>query len=205
MIDDKFLNDEDIQNIVYSDIEDNGLSSKYGLVFGNSMLIQERVSKAVELYRQKRVQKLIFMGGSSGVSNQNGDVISEAERMGELALTLGVRKEDIYLDCTSNNTFENVENALSILKEELPQLTNLLIITSEFHLKRCYAILKKMCPEIGVTMIAAKDGFTDSENWFLSDSSWNSGRSLATYEAHLLVKYAKEHKIFDLDIVIKKR
>ena len=48
--------------------------------------------------------------------------------------------------------------------------------------------------------IVAKDGFSDSENWFLSDNSWNSGRSLATYEAHLLIKYAKEGKIQDLII-----
>ncbi len=116
-IQDEILSDEDIQNIVYSDIEDNGLSSKYGLVFGNSMLIKERVSKAVELYQQKRVQKLVFMGGTNGVSNQDGELISEAERMEQLAISLGVKKEDILLDCTSNNTFENVENALSILKE----------------------------------------------------------------------------------------
>ncbi len=203
-IQDEILSDEDIQNIVYSDIEDNELSSKYGLVFGNSMLIKERVSKAVELYQQKRVQKLVFMGGINGVSNQDGELISEAERMEQLALSLGVKKEDILLDYTSNNTFENVENALSILKEELPLITNITVITSEFHLKRCYAILKEKCPEMGITMIGAKDGFTDSENWFLSDNSWNSGRSLATYEAHLLVKYAKEHKIFDLDIKTKK-
>lgn len=169
------------------------------------MLIQERVSKAVELYHQKRVEKLIFMGGVSGVSNQTGETISEAERMKDLALSLGVRKEDILLDSTSNNTFENVDHALSILKEELSSLPSVSIITSEFHLKRCYAILKKKCPSLEVTMIAANDGFTDSDNWFLSDNSWNSGQSLATYEAHLLVRYAKEHRILDLDIPIEEK
>lgn len=204
-IQDEFLNDEEIQEIVYSDIQDQGFSSKYGLVFGNSMLIQERVSKAVEVYKEGKVQKLIFMGGVSGVSNQTGETVSEAERMKDLALSLGVREEDILLDTTSNNTFENVDHALSILKEELSSLPSVSIITSEFHLKRCYAILKKKCPRLEVTMIAAKDGFTDSDNWFLSDSSWNSGRSLATYEAHLLVRYAKEHQILDLDIPMEKK
>ncbi len=47
-------------------------------------------------------------------------------------------------------------------------------------------------------MIPSKDGFSDRDNWFLSDNSWNSGRSHATYEARLLVKYAKENKIYDL-------
>lgn len=39
-IDDENLNDKSIANIVYSNIKDNRLSSKYGLVFGNSMLIK---------------------------------------------------------------------------------------------------------------------------------------------------------------------
>jgi len=205
IIKDEFLTDEEIQAIVYSDIEDNGFSSKYGLVFGNSMLIQERVNRAVEVYREGRVQKLIFMGGVNGVSNQDGTIVSEAERMKEFALHLGIKSEDILLDCDSNNTFENIENALSVLDEELPALSSISIITSEFHLKRCYTILKKRYPNLEVHMIAAKDGFTDSDNWFLSDDSWNSGRSLATYEAHLLVKYAKEGKILDLDIPIEEK
>ena len=79
-------------------------------------------------------------------------------------------------------------------------INHISIVTSEFHLKRCYAILKKNYPNISVTMIPSKDGFSDRDNWFLSDNSWNSGRSLATYEAHLLVKYAKENKIYDLEI-----
>ena len=205
MIKDESLTDEEIQAIVYSDIEDNGFSSKYGLVFGNSMLIQERVNRAVEVYREGRVQKLIFMGGVNGVSNQDGTIVSEAERMKELALRLGIKSEDILLDCDSNNTFENIENALSVLDGELPALSSISIITSEFHLKRCYTILKKRYPNLEVHMITAKDGFTDSDNWFLSDGSWNSGRSLATYEAHLLVKYAKEEKILDLDIPIEQK
>lgn len=117
--------------------------------------------------------------------------------MKQLALTFGVKEEDILIEMTSNNTFENVENAMKLLPVDIKHIS---IITSEFHLKRCYAILKKNYPNISVTMISSKDGFSDRDNWFLSDDSWNSGRSLATYEARLLVKYAKENKIYDLEI-----
>lgn len=194
------LNDKDIANIVYSDIKDNGKASKYGLVFGNSMLIKERVAKAVELYNNKRIQKVIFMGGTNGVSNQNNSIIPEADKMKELAIEAGIDKNDIILDNTSNNTFENINNAMILLKNEIDTIKNITVITSEFHLKRCYAILKKNYPNINITLVAAKDGFSDSDNWFLSDNSWNSGRSLATYEAHLLIKYARENKIEDLEI-----
>lgn len=50
-------------------------------------------------------------------------------------------------------------------------------------------------------MIPSKDGFLDSDNWVLSDNSWNSDRSLATYEDNLLIKYAKENIIKDINVV----
>lgn len=196
-IDDSELNDEQIDNIVFSNIEDDELSSKYAFVFGNSMLINERVNTAVTAYKKGRVKKLIFMGGTNGVSNQNNSPIAEAIKMKELALSLGVNEFDILTDDASNNTFENIENAMNLLPEPVDHIS---IITSEFHLKRCYAILRKNYPNISVTMIHSKDGYSDRDNWFLSDNSWNSGRSLATYEAHLLIKYAKENKIYDLEI-----
>lgn len=204
-INDENLSDDDINAIVYSDISDNGSNSKYCLVFGNNMLIKERVETTVREYKNKRFEKIIFMGGANGVSNQTHEDIAEAIKMKDLAVELGVNEEDILLDTTSNNTFENVDNALLLIKQELPTIKNITIITSEFHLKRCYAILKKKLPFLEITMIPAKDGFSDRENWFLSDNSWNSGRSLATYEAHLLVKYAKEEKIADLEIDFSKK
>jgi len=97
----------------------------------------------------------------------------------------------------SNNTFENVDYVFSMLPNNIEIIS---IITSEFHLKRCKAILQLKFPNIETVLIASKDGFSDSNNWFLSDNSWNSGRSLATYEANLLVKYAKNHQIYDLEI-----
>ena len=196
-INDENLTDEQIENIVYSNIEDDGLSSEYAFVFGNSMLIKERVNTSVDAYRSGRVKKIIYMGGSNGISNQDNSTIPEAIKMKELALSLEVKVDDILIDDTSNNTFENIENAMKLLPRDVSHIS---IITSEFHLKRCYAILKKNYPNISVTMISSKDGFSDRDNWFLSDNSWNSGRSLATYEAHLLVKYAKENKIYDLEI-----
>lgn len=196
-IDDSNLTDEQIDSIVFTSIDDDKLNSEYALVFGNSMLIKERVITSVNAYKDGRIKKMIFMGGINGISNQDNSSISEAFKMKELALSLGVKESDILIDDKSNNTFENIENAMKLLPRNVNHIS---IITSEFHLKRCYAILKKNYPNILVTMIASKDGFSDKDNWFLSDNSWNSGRSLATYEAHLLVKYAKENKIYDLDV-----
>ena len=150
------------------------------------------------LIKSGRIKKVIFSGGSNGVSNQNNDTVAEAVKMRKLAIKLGIKEEDILIDDKSNNSFENVKNSFGLIKDQ--NITEIAIITSEFHLKRCYAIIKKIFPDINVIMIHSKDGFSDRNNWFLSDNSWNSGRSLATYEANLLIKYAKENKIMDLDI-----
>lgn len=198
------FDDSDIDKIVYDRIYDDNKKAKYALVFGNSILIKERVSTAVRLYNEKRIQKLIFSGGVGGVFNQNGDLKSEAEKMKDLALSLGVKEKDIYTEDKSNNSFENVDNVICKFGDDIIKNSNIIIVTSEFHLKRCYAIIKKKMPNINVSLVAAKDGFSDRDNWYLSDNSWNSGRSLATYEAGLLVKYAKEGKIKDLEVNIDK-
>lgn len=192
------LGDEEIQEIVYSDIDDSGKNTIYGIVFGNSMLIKERVSTAVEAYVAGRISKVIFCGGNNGISNQDNDIIPEAVKMKDLAVKMGIKEQDVLIDNQSNNSFENVENAFKFIDKEVDTVA---IITSEFHLKRCMAIIRKKFPNIKVIMIPSRDGFSDRDNWFLSDNSWNSGRSLATYEAKLLIKYAKENKIYDLDIV----
>lgn len=192
------LTDDDIQKIVYENIEDNGKCTIYGLVFGNSMLINERVNTAVDAYKNHRIKKIIFSGGNNGFSNQENDVIPEAIKMKNLAIKLEVNEQDILVDDTSCNSFENVENSFNLISNET--ISSIAVITSEFHLKRCMAIIKQKFPNMEVILIPSKDGFSDSNNWFLSDDTWNSGRSLATYEANLLIRYAKEKKIADIDI-----
>lgn len=198
LINNENLTDDMVDKIVYSDTCDNLRNTTYGIVFGNSMFIKERVNTAYDAYKSGRIKKVIFSGGSNGVSNQNNDTVAEAVKMRKLAIKLGIKEEDILIDDKSNNSFENVKNSFYLIKDQ--NITEIAIITSEFHLKRCYAIIKKNFPDINVIMIHSKDGFSDRDNWFLSDNSWNSGRSLATYEANLLIKYAKENKIMDLDI-----
>ena len=41
----------------------------YALVFGHAVLIKERTKKAIEIYKQGRAKKIVFMGGGYGDSN----------------------------------------------------------------------------------------------------------------------------------------
>ena len=168
-IDKESLTDEEIEKIVYSDITDTGESTTYGIVFGNSMLIKERVNQAVDAYQQKRITKVIFTGGINGISNEEKDNISEAQKMKALAMKQGIKACDIITEEESNNTFENIDNTMNLLKKE--KISAIALITSEFHLKRCMAIMKKKYPNIKTILIPSFDGFTDKNNWYLSDTS----------------------------------
>jgi len=132
------LTDEEIQKIVYSDIQDSFKNTEYAIVFGNSMLIEERVNTAVEAYTTGRISKIIFCGGNNGISNQSNDIIPEAIRMKELAIKMEIRNQDILINDKTNNRFENIKNAFKLIGKKVDSLV---IITSEFHLKRCMAII----------------------------------------------------------------
>ncbi|MFR2534147.1 MAG: YdcF family protein [Clostridia bacterium] len=200
------MTDEQIDKIVYEGIENNNQEALCGVVFGNYRFQDLRVQKAVELYKAGRIKKLLFLGGAGGISNEEHIPETEASCMKKLALTLGVKEQDIFLEEQSNNSIENCIQSMPILKQIYPKgnIDKLLLISSEFHLKRCLATFLKQDEEkkIQYILVPVRDGFSDRTNWFLSDTSWNTGRSLATFEAKALIQYAKEGKIEDLEVFI---
>ena len=128
LINNENLTDDMVDKIVYSDTCDNLRNTTYGIVFGNSMLIKERVNTAYDAYKSGRIKKVIFSGGSNGVSNQNNDTVAEAVKMRKLAIKLGIKEEDILIDDKSNNSFENVKNSFDLIKDQ--NITEIAIITS---------------------------------------------------------------------------
>ncbi len=193
--------DEQISSIVFSGIADNLVNCDIAIVFGNSDMILERAKKAVEMYRQGRVKLLLFTGGINGITATEHNM-SEAEKMAQLAYQYGVPQECVLVESHSNNSFENVECSINLLKKtmDVDSITNIMIITSDFHLKRCYSIFLKHLPYKNYTLIGVKNGYSDEENWTNSELYWGSGRSIVTYEANILIQYAKDNKIADLEI-----
>lgn len=201
---DEKLTQELIDKIVFSKVEDNGASCEYALVFGHAMLINERTTHAVKMYKEKRVKKLLFLGGGYGDSNSSDDHVPESHKMRSLALSLGVNPEDIMVEDKSKNTSENIINALKLLN--LKTIDTIMLITSEFHLKRCQAIIKKILPKMKFILVKVKDGIHDRENWFLKDDIWEnngkhgSGRTLVENEAMILINGAFNAELADLEV-----
>jgi uncharacterized SAM-binding protein YcdF (DUF218 family) len=196
------FNEEQVNKIVFSDIKDSGKSCDYAFVFGHTMLIKERTLKAIEMYKAKRVKKLVFLGGGYGDSNNSNNHIPESHQMRDMAINIGIPTEDILIEDHSTNTYENIVNGLNLLSEL--KLNKIMLITGEFHLKRCKAILQKLAPNIEPILISAKDNINDKEVWHMHDNVWNnngkhgSAKSLVINEAKILVKGAIQGTMADL-------
>ena len=169
----------------------------------------------MELYKQQQIEKLFFTGGKNGISSaknnqtpeeiqkENKDIsylindnYSEAERMKKYALELGVQEENILLDCLSNNSNETLQNLTTFLP--LQEGENIILITSEYHLKRCLAsALKYVSLPLTYSLIAAPTGYFEQDNF----RNTKLGREIINFEANHLVRLARENKIFDLEIV----
>ena len=189
-----------ITDVVFSGVSDNLKNNKWCIAFGNSVQVNERVKTVIQKYREGRFEKIILCGGTGGISNSVNNSESEASRYKKKIVDAGIPESCIYLEEQSQNTFENIDNAVKIIIREDVLPDSLSIITSEYHLKRCCLAFAKMYPHIDITMIPAYDGYSDKDNWFNSSNEWDTGRCMVIWERNLLTKYAKEGKILDYEI-----
>lgn len=198
------INNDDIDKIVFSNINDTGESCEYALVFGHAMLINERTIKAVEMYKKNRVKKIVFMGGGYGDSNASDCHIPESHQMRDYAINFGVKPNDIIIEDKSSNTKENILFTIKLLN--LTPNDTVMLITSEFHLKRCDAIIKKYLPGIHTILVKVLDGVNDRDCWFKNDMIWNnngkhgSGKTLVVNEANILINGAYNGELKDFEV-----
>lgn len=99
----------------------------------------DRLIDAVRLYRKGIVKKILFSGGSGELFHQEMKESTVAKR---IMLDLGVSEQDILIESESRNTYENALYSKKILESE--KAKSVLLITSAFHMKRSYAIFKKL-------------------------------------------------------------
>ena len=210
------LTNEQIEQIVFSEIEDDKKPGTIAIVFGTSRKIEAeaRVKKSCELYHEKRIQKIFFTGGYNGISNVKNnqtpesiqeenkeisalfqDYDSEASRMKKMAIQLQVPEENIIIDEISNNSNESLKNLIKYLNVQEGE--NVLLITSEYHLKRCLAsALKYVLIPLTYSLVAAPTGYFERDNY----QNTTLGETIINFEAFHLIRLAREKKIYDLEI-----
>jgi uncharacterized SAM-binding protein YcdF (DUF218 family) len=102
-----------------------------------SPVYRERLNEAIQLYKQKRVKKLIFTGGTKDMNFP-----SESKVAMDYAVKQGIKAEDIFTDATSHSTIENLIEAKKIMNRN--GINSILLVTDPLHMKRSMFIATQM-------------------------------------------------------------
>jgi uncharacterized SAM-binding protein YcdF (DUF218 family) len=119
----------------------NGLTGNWKL----PDVVNARLKKIADLYFQKVSNKIIVCGRWSINWDINGvrPPTTEAEEMKKILLSLGVSSKDIVKEEWSRDTIGNAYfSKLNIVKPN--NLKSILIVCSDFHLKRAQFLFKKI-------------------------------------------------------------
>lgn len=124
--------------------------------------LRERVQTAVDLYKARRVDKLLMTGDNSTVS------YNEPAAMRKLALKLGVPEKDIVLDYAGRNTYDSCYRAHAVFR--VSQAT---VVTQGYHLPRALMACRGLgIDAIGVAAEHKSRDFTFSyivREWLSTD------------------------------------
>lgn len=136
--------------IVLYGLHDNVKKSDVGVILGSkvnpdgtlSPRLIARLDKGIELHNQNLIKTIIVSGGT-GKENMN-----EAQVMEQYLVTHNIRKEDIIVDNSGNNTAATAKNSAAIMKAH--GLKSVVIISQFFHLTRATLAFK----QAGITDIS---------------------------------------------------
>ena len=134
-------------------------------------MLRKRLDSAYEVLSALPESAGVMCGGQGP-----NEPRSEASAMAEYLVNKGVSAARLYLDESSANTEENIENMKAILESE-PALAGrrLVVVTSDFHLLRARRLLMNAGFEEGSFVMRAglpSDFFTTASNLVREYMSW---------------------------------
>jgi uncharacterized SAM-binding protein YcdF (DUF218 family) len=188
------LTDEQMTNLLFNDIYDDGEKGDCIFVLGSSKAAQYRLPKALQLYREGRASKILFSGGVIW----DDKALTEASLLKNKAIELGIPEKDILVEKVSRHTKENVLASLLVLDRffHLHTIKRLLIVTTTYHMRRTYLTLKTYTPSwIEYSLCPAEDQTTKKDNWFL----YENGRRRVENESKKIITYVRQGILIDED------
>ncbi len=118
----------------------------------------DRLLAAYRLYQEGVAPILLLSGGD--IAFMDSSSASPAEDMKQVLMELGVPEDAIWLDATSQNTYENAVNCARIINEH--QVDDVLLVTSAMHMPRSVVAFEKQ----GIHVIPYPVDYTITEqNW----------------------------------------
>lgn len=101
-----------------------------------------RTRAAARLVLQGRAERLVISGAGHG-----GD---SAEILAETAYGLGLSPEQVWLEPTATNTYDNIFKSLALLDARGVEVSQLLIVTSDHHAARAGLVAERLRPQLEV-------------------------------------------------------
>ena len=153
IVSNSFLMDEIVRVWEYCDEDIYLKDTKYDLaiVLGGMGRVDERQNRfdfgfagdrlfqTLELYHQKRVNKLFITGGSGSISHPEH---REATYIKKYLKAISIPDSSIIIENNSKNTYKNAVFTKHIL-DSMQFKGSILLVTSSFHMRRSIAIFKK--------------------------------------------------------------
>ena len=99
----------------------------------------DRLTQAVQLYKDGIIKKIFITSGSGSISYPE---IKEAPLLKRYLKTINIPDEDIIVESESKNTHENATFSAPIIKKIAPN-GRYLLITSAFHMRRSIGCFNK--------------------------------------------------------------
>lgn len=191
-LDPERLTNKQMENLLFSGLDDDKKSGDCIFVVGSSKAVQYRLPMAIKLYNEGRANKILFSGGVKWGGNE----LSEALELKDKAIASGVPEKDVLVENNSLHTLENVLASLLILDREfhLYKIKRLLVVTNSYHMKRLQLTLKTYMPDwIDFTLCPTEHNHTRKDNWFLHEQ----GRSRVADESSKIIHYVRNGALRD--------
>lgn len=170
-------------HIVYAawdGLHDDGQKAEMAVVLGNavkrdsslSAVLQGRVDKALLLYQEGRVKKILLSGGE----DKEDHLMPEGSAMRRYLLKKGIPDSDLVVDNAGQNTYLTAKNFMA-LNDSL-HVSSVILVSSFYHITRCKYIFRRL----GFHQVSG----VSSDRFFWADF-WGMGRDFLAFYKYVLI------------------
>lgn len=176
---------EDVNNLLFMN---NRIDTcDVGILFGGVSMIPNRADAAIKLYKDNIINKILVSGNKSYLNPFRKT--KEANDLYKYLVDHDVDRNDILVEDKSKDTITNIKYSIKLLSNTYDiNNINVMIITSDFHIKRCLNLLSRYINKEHIYYYGVKDNITDKNNWFNN----KLGRKLIRREMFLLKHLKKK-------------
>jgi uncharacterized SAM-binding protein YcdF (DUF218 family) len=107
--------------------------------------------RGTQLYLEGYAPSIVFSGGFGRLTEKKWNK-PEAEMFAEIAIRMGIPEDVIMIEQKSTNTGENFLFTRELLEKERFTISSAIVVTKPYMERRAYATVKKIWPELNVSL-----------------------------------------------------